>query len=211
MSWLSPNLGVDNILAGPVPDPSEDTEAKRYERREVVAEWRVPMHGKVHRIEFEHGTTSGKRVIWVDGQEVTRREWMFKLVGEDFFTLEGLRCIIRVDPAPGFKYYYQLFVDGHPFEQFTEHQARVLKTWLVRADDDGKEYRIVLERESLNIFLNGNLREEVGEFVDGGTDTEFSEDGITFILSARASGNKKDTMIYTLTANGEEVSEHTAE
>lgn len=52
--------------------------------------------------------------------------------------------IVQVDPAPGFKYYYQLFVDGHPFEQFTEHQARVLKTWLVRADDDGKEYRIVL-------------------------------------------------------------------
>lgn len=33
---------------------------------DVVATWNVPLHDKVHRIEFEHGTTTGKRVIRVD-------------------------------------------------------------------------------------------------------------------------------------------------
>lgn len=39
--------------------------------KEVVGRWRVPMHGKVYEIEFEHGTTSGKRVIWIDGKVCT--------------------------------------------------------------------------------------------------------------------------------------------
>lgn len=64
--------------------------------REVVARWRVPMYGKIHEVEFEHGTASGKRVLWIDKEEIFRRDWMFKLVGEDMFKLEDKRCIIRV-------------------------------------------------------------------------------------------------------------------
>lgn len=41
-------------------------ELAAYEHRDVVAEWHVPLHGKFHKIEFEHGTTSGRRVLWVD-------------------------------------------------------------------------------------------------------------------------------------------------
>lgn len=37
-----------------------------YEKREIVAEWRVPLRGKLHKIEFEHGTTSGRRILWID-------------------------------------------------------------------------------------------------------------------------------------------------
>lgn len=43
--------------------PANDTS---YEKREVAAEWRVPLRGKLHKIEFEHGTTSGRRVLWID-------------------------------------------------------------------------------------------------------------------------------------------------
>lgn len=35
---------------------------------DVVAVWEVPLQDKVHRIEFEHGTTTGRRVIRVDGE-----------------------------------------------------------------------------------------------------------------------------------------------
>lgn len=34
---------------------------------DLVALWDVPLHDGVHRIEFEHGTTTGKRVVRVDG------------------------------------------------------------------------------------------------------------------------------------------------
>jgi len=34
---------------------------------DLVAKWDVTLSDKVHRVEFEHGTTTGKRVIRVDG------------------------------------------------------------------------------------------------------------------------------------------------
>lgn len=42
--------------------------AEQRQRKQITAEWRVPTKGKLHIIEFEHGTTSGKRVLWIDGQ-----------------------------------------------------------------------------------------------------------------------------------------------
>lgn len=35
---------------------------------DLVAVWEVSLGDGVHTIEFEHGTTSGKRVIRVDGK-----------------------------------------------------------------------------------------------------------------------------------------------
>lgn len=49
-------------------DASTDDAVASYENRDVVAEWQVPIRGKLHQLEFEHGTTSGKRILWVNGQ-----------------------------------------------------------------------------------------------------------------------------------------------
>jgi len=35
---------------------------------DIVASWEVPLSDGVHLVEFEHGTTTGKRVIRVDGK-----------------------------------------------------------------------------------------------------------------------------------------------
>ena len=35
---------------------------------DLVATWRLPLPDGDHKVEFEHGTTSGKRVIIVDGK-----------------------------------------------------------------------------------------------------------------------------------------------
>lgn len=47
-------------------DTAANEEPNAYEIREVSAEWQVPIGGKLHKIEFEHGTTSGKRILWID-------------------------------------------------------------------------------------------------------------------------------------------------
>ncbi|XP_055312772.1 fas apoptotic inhibitory molecule 1 [Sitodiplosis mosellana] len=178
-------------------------EPNAYETREVAAEWQVPVRGKLHKIEFEHGTTSGRRILWIDEKEIFRRDWMFKLVGDDVFELDELRCVLRVDPAPGFKYKYSLFVDGKPLDQFKQRQAKALRIW--EATINETNYRVVLEKDTLNIFLNGTLREEEGEFMDNGTETKWEEDGNVFILSARNSGNKHDGLLHQLTINGAEI------
>lgn len=37
-----------------------------YDKKNIVAQWAVPMKGQLYKVEFEHGTTTGKRVIWVN-------------------------------------------------------------------------------------------------------------------------------------------------
>ena len=63
------------------------------------------------------------------------------------------------------------------------------------------------EKDSLNIWFNGELREETGEFVDDGTNTEWEEDGVHFVLLSRSSGNKKTGIVYELLVNGELIAE----
>ena len=35
---------------------------------DLVATWDVPLYDRTHKIEFEHGTTTGRRLIKVDGE-----------------------------------------------------------------------------------------------------------------------------------------------
>lgn len=39
---------------------------------DTVAIWQVTLKDGPHTVRFEHGTTSGKRVIYVDGVEVRK-------------------------------------------------------------------------------------------------------------------------------------------
>lgn len=59
----------------------------------------------------------------------------------------------------------------------------------------------MLEKDTLNVYLNGILREERPEFVEAGTDTTFTEDGHVFVVSAR-SGTENDPILYKLSVNG---------
>lgn len=46
---------------------------------DLAGVWEVALSDGVHRIEFEHGTTTGKRVIYVDG-----KVWMMRhTTGDD--------------------------------------------------------------------------------------------------------------------------------
>lgn len=104
----------------------------------------------------------------------------------------------QIFPSTGFKYTYKLFVDGLECEIYNQTQSRILKTWEIKIND--KTYRVVLEKDTLNIYLNGTLREEKPEFVDGGTDTQFLEDEHNFIVSARS--GTQEPICYKLSVNG---------
>ena len=48
--------------------------------------WKVPLGSGNHVVEFLHGTTTGSRQIKVDGIELYKVDWMFRLVGEEKVT-----------------------------------------------------------------------------------------------------------------------------
>lgn len=71
---------------------------------DIVASWEVPLVGQAYRVEFEHGSATGKRVVFVNGNEVLRKDWLFKLVGEESFEILNHKCIISIKAVGGFRF-----------------------------------------------------------------------------------------------------------
>ncbi|XP_037542238.1 fas apoptotic inhibitory molecule a isoform X1 [Nematolebias whitei] len=200
---------------------------------DLAAVWEVALSDGVHRIEFEHGTTTGKRVIYVDGkvittrlkeikmtpssnpeacsdfQEVLRRDWMFKLVGKETFNVgqADTKATINIDAVSGFAYEYTLEVNGKSLKQYMENRSKVTSTWLLNLD--GTDCRIVLEKDTMDIWCNGEKIETAGEFVDDGTETHFTLGDHNCCVKAVSSGKRRDGIIHTLLVDGTEVAECT--
>ena len=51
---------------------------------------------------FQHGTTSGRRVVLVDGREVINTGWQFKLVGKETFLVGKHKACVAIE-ANGLK------------------------------------------------------------------------------------------------------------
>uniref|UniRef100_A0A3Q2QWN8 Fas apoptotic inhibitory molecule n=1 Tax=Fundulus heteroclitus TaxID=8078 RepID=A0A3Q2QWN8_FUNHE len=122
---------------------------------DAVAVWEVALSDGVYTVEFAHGTTTGKRVVCVNGTEVLRKDWMFKLVGKETFAVggAGTKATISIEAVGGFAYEYSLSVDGKSLQSFTDNRARTTKTWTVQVD--GTAYRIVLEKDTMDVWCNG--------------------------------------------------------
>ncbi|XP_051998371.1 fas apoptotic inhibitory molecule 1-like [Xyrauchen texanus] len=174
---------------------------------DLVAVWEVALSDGVHRIEFEHGTTTGKRVIYIDGKEVIKRDWMFKLVGKETFHVGGtdMKATINIDAVSGLAYEYTLEINGQSLKKYMENRSKVTSTWLLNLD--GIDCRVVLEKDTLDIWCNGQKMETAGEFVDDGTETHFSLGDHYCCIKAVSSGKRRDGIIHTLLVDGMEVNE----
>ncbi|XP_072273976.1 fas apoptotic inhibitory molecule 1 isoform X3 [Pyxicephalus adspersus] len=126
----------------------DDEVRSRYGRLEkmtdLVAVWEVALSDGIHKIEFEHGTTSGKRVVYVDGKEIIRKDWMFKLVGKETFPVGAsqTKATINIDAVSGFAYEYTLEVNGKSLKKYMENRSKTTNTWLLHLD--GEDCRVVL-------------------------------------------------------------------
>ena len=53
--------------------------------------------------------------------------------------------------------------------------SRAMKTWILPVD--GQMCRVVMERDTLDVWVNGSKAETAGEFTDEGTETHFAVNG----------------------------------
>ncbi|KAF6210856.1 hypothetical protein GE061_013967 [Apolygus lucorum] len=167
---------------------------------DTVGVWDVPLSDGLHTVEFEHGTASGKRIIRVDSKEVFRSDWMFKLVGDQEFTIGAIPCRVRIEPVSGFSYAYSLIVNGKTLEEFTRRRNKRVCTWTI-----GETHRIVLEKDTLDIWVDGQKVDATGEFVDGGTETHFTVGDSSGYIKAVSGANRKEGIIYSLIYNNQVV------
>ncbi|XP_027750907.1 fas apoptotic inhibitory molecule 1 isoform X1 [Empidonax traillii] len=189
----------------------EDEVRSRYSHLEkmtdLVAVWEVALSDGVHKIEFEHGTTSGKRVVYVDGKEEIRKDWMFKLVGKETFTVGATKtkAAINIDAVSGFAYEYTLEINGKSLKKYMENRLKTTNTWILNLD--GTDYRIVLEKDTMDVWCNGEKMETAGEFVEDGTETHFTVADHSCCIKAVSSGKRKEGIIHTLIVNNREIPE----
>uniref|UniRef100_UPI00358F676C fas apoptotic inhibitory molecule 1-like n=1 Tax=Myxine glutinosa TaxID=7769 RepID=UPI00358F676C len=172
---------------------------------DLVAVWEVALSDGVHKIEFEHGTTSGKRVIYLDNQELVRKDWMFKLVGEETFAVgkSETKATIKIEAVSGFTYEYSLEINGKSLKKFVENHSKTTKTWLLHLD--AVDMRVVLEKDTMEIWCNGQKMETTGEFVDDGTETTFMVGDHRCSLKTVSSGRRREGILYSLLVDGKSI------
>ncbi|KAM5231193.1 fas apoptotic inhibitory molecule 1 isoform 1-T3 [Hipposideros larvatus] len=188
----------------------EDDESPPYsleKMTDLVAVWDVALSDGVHKIEFEHGTTSGKRVVYVDGKEEIRKEWMFKLVGKETFCVGAAKtkATINIDAISGFAYEYTLEINGKSLKKYMENRSKTTNTWVLHLD--GEDFRVVLEKDTMDVWCNGKKMETAGEFVDDGTETHFNVGNHDCYIKAVSSGKRKEGIIHTLIVDNREIPE----
>ncbi|EGD73840.1 hypothetical protein PTSG_05534 [Salpingoeca rosetta] len=167
--------------------------------------WTCRLADGEHVIEFTHGTTSGKRVITVDGKEVVRKNWLFKLVGEEPFEFgpagDKHKAKITV-VAAGMRYRYTLYVDNKPLKEFSDTRTRSTKTWFFPVA--GQNHLVVMDTETMEIWADGSKVEAVGEFVEDGTETHLEVGGQPAYVLTTKSG-ERGKLEHILFLNDEEV------
>ncbi|XP_030638653.1 fas apoptotic inhibitory molecule b [Chanos chanos] len=169
---------------------------------DVVGVWEVALSDGVHRIEFEHGTTTGKRVVYINGKEVLRRDWMFKLVGKETFPVgsTGAKATINIEAVTGFAYEYTLEINGKSLQAFMDNRSKISRSWVLKLD--GADCRIVLEKDTMDVWCNGQRLETMGEFADNGTETHFGVGNHECCIKAISSGRKRKGIVHTLFVDG---------
>merc|ERR1711879_396661 len=177
---------------------------------DVVALWEVSLPDGIHIVEFEHETTSGRRVVRVDNVEILRKDWMFKLVGQEAFKF-GARenshsGVIQIEAVGGFSYQYSLIIDGQSYKKFLEKITKIQKTWILPVD--GKMYRIVLEKDKMEVWINGQKVEVAAEFVDEGTETHFTIGNQPAHILNLSSGKRRTGILHKLIVDDNEVPEY---
>lgn len=104
--------------------------------------WNVTLPEGLYRIEFEHGTASGRRVLRVNGKELFRKDWMFRLVGPELFHIGRHQFTVDVEPSGPISFNYLLSVDGCSLEEFRKKCKRTLVVW--RPQIGANMHRVVL-------------------------------------------------------------------
>jgi len=96
-------------------------------------------------------------------------------------------------------------VAGKPYKKFIENQNKIMKTWILPVD--GTMFRVVLEKDTLDIWVNGTKVEMAGEFTDEGTETHFAIGSQPAFVRAVSSGNKRSGILHSLVVHDTEVPE----
>ncbi|KAM9696130.1 fas apoptotic inhibitory molecule 1-like isoform 2-T2 [Dama dama] len=172
---------------------------------DLVALWKVALSDRVHKIEFEHGTASGKRVVYVNGKKVLRKEWMFSLIGKETFCIGAskIKATINIKPRCASSYDYTLEINGKSLKEYMESRKKTTNTWILHLNS--KDFRVVLEKDTMDVWCNGKKMKTVGEFVDDGSENHFKIMSHDCYIKTVRSSKQNQGIIHSLIVGNREI------
>lgn len=73
--------------------------------------WIIKLDDVEHKIELEHGSVSGKRIIYLDGKVIEYIRYnIFDKGSKHYFIINNHRCVVLINSE--FKFSYDLIIDG---------------------------------------------------------------------------------------------------
>ncbi len=96
-------------------------------------------------------------------------------------------------------------MNGKSYKTFSEQQSKALQTWVLPVN--GAMFRVVLEKDTLDVWVNGAKAETAGVFGDEGTETHFAIAGQPAYIRAVSTGRKRTGIVHKLFIEDSEVPE----
>ncbi|CAF4831521.1 unnamed protein product [Rotaria sp. Silwood1] len=143
--------------------------------------------------------------IWPNIPFSRQPKVLFKLIGKEAFTIAKHHCTINIDVVSSFVYEYSLDVDGKPLEKFSEKRSKISRMWTLTLYR--KNYRIVLEKDTLDLWVNGQRIEADATFEDEGGEIVFDIGRHQANLKAVSSGNPRLEINHVLFVDEVEISQ----
>ncbi|CAF5060043.1 unnamed protein product, partial [Rotaria sp. Silwood1] len=121
------------------------------------------------------------------------------------FTIAKHHCTINIDVVSSFAYDYSLDIDGKPLEKFSKKRSKISRTWTLTLDRKG--YRIVLEKATVDLWINGQRIEADATFEDEEGEIVFDIGGHQANLKVVSSGNPRLGINHVLFVDEVEISQ----
>jgi len=188
-------LGGVNHLAG---GGNSTTMADKQKSGGGSVSWDVTLEDGKHALKFSHNSITGNRIVSFDGRELYKSGWMFQLVGTVKFKFDHLgkkhTGSIKIK-AIGLVYEYELTVDSKTLSRLQDNAKVISRNWKFIAGD-GQEHLVVLEKDVMDVWVDGEVVESKGEFVDDGTETIFQVAGKEAYIHTVQSGSTLKQILY---------------
>ena len=99
-------------------------------------------------------------------------------------------------------------VNGKSYEKFCENQSKILQSWTFNILDT--QYRVVLEKITMDLWVNGNKLDVEPEFTENGTETRFTLENAPVRLITVSSGHRRSGLVHALFVNNKEIAPATS-
>lgn len=123
-----------------------------------------------HRVELNHNTLTGKRVLKLDGKQIHKVSAKYKLTGTIKFQINEHVIAVCIEANGMGDLNYALMLDDKNIPDITHSQSNAQKCskWDVKSAD-GERHLIAFDKDTFEVYIDNVAVEAAADFVDVGS------------------------------------------